>query len=58
MLHVLRETLALAHPVIPFVTEELWDHVPGTEGLLALARGSDPDAALRDEDGRGARSPP
>ena len=38
MLHVLRETLALAHPMIPFVTEELWGHVPGTEGLLATAR--------------------
>src|ERR671911_106006 len=32
--HVLAETLAVAHPVIPFVTEELWEHVPGTEGLL------------------------
>ncbi len=33
-LHVLAETLALAHPVIPFVTEEIWSHLPGREGLL------------------------
>ena len=33
-LHVLGETLALAHPTIPFVTEEIWGHVPGAEGLL------------------------
>jgi valyl-tRNA synthetase len=38
LLHLLRETLGLAHPIIPFVTEELWGHVPGTEGLLAAAR--------------------
>jgi valyl-tRNA synthetase len=37
LLHVLRETLALAHPVIPFVTEEIWSYVPGTEGLLAAS---------------------
>jgi valyl-tRNA synthetase len=35
LLHVLVGTLALAHPLIPFVTEEIYGHVPGSEGLLA-----------------------
>ncbi len=35
LLYVLTETLVLAHPLIPFVTEEIWSYVPGAEGLLA-----------------------
>ena len=35
LLHVLVQTLALAHPMIPFVTEEIYRYVPGASGLLA-----------------------
>jgi valyl-tRNA synthetase len=35
LLWVLTRTLALAHPLIPFVTEEIYSYVPGAEGLLA-----------------------
>jgi valyl-tRNA synthetase len=35
LLHVLTQTLAIAHPMIPFVTEEIYRYVPGAAGLLA-----------------------
>ena len=35
LLHVLTETVALAHPLIPFETEEIYSHIPGADGLLA-----------------------
>ena len=47
-LFVLAETLALAHPVIPFVTEEIWGHVPGAGGLLMARRYPQPDEAFVD----------
>jgi valyl-tRNA synthetase len=48
LLHVLRETVALAHPLIPFVTEELWSYLGG-EGLLAAAPYPLADPELLDE---------
>jgi valyl-tRNA synthetase len=32
----LEQLLALAHPLMPFVTEEGWSRLPGSEGLVAL----------------------
>ncbi len=57
LLYVLVETVALAHPVIPFVTEEIYSQIPGAEGLLA-ARAADVPAVLAGDvdsggDGRG-----
>jgi valyl-tRNA synthetase len=35
--HVLKESLILLHPFIPFVTEEIWHKLPGTEGSVMQA---------------------
>ena len=36
--HVFREALILLHPFAPFVTEEIWHSLPGTEGSIMQAR--------------------
>jgi valyl-tRNA synthetase len=37
LLHLLTETVVLAHPIMPFVTEEIWSNLPGEEGFCAGA---------------------
>jgi valyl-tRNA synthetase len=49
VLYVLDETLALLHPLMPFVTEEIHGFVPGREGLLAVRSFPVADQALVDE---------
>jgi valyl-tRNA synthetase len=36
LLDILRTTLALLHPFMPFITEEIWGHMPGTDGKLLM----------------------
>jgi valyl-tRNA synthetase len=43
LLHVLVATVSLAHPIIPFVTEEIYAHIPGVQGLLAAGTEDLPD---------------
>ncbi len=50
LLYVLRETVALAHPVIPFVTEELWSYLDHSGELLAGSPYPRADASLIDRD--------
>ncbi len=50
LLYVLRETVALAHPVIPFVTEELWSYLDGSGELLAGARYPQANPEMIDRD--------
>jgi valyl-tRNA synthetase len=53
LLSVLAESLALLHPLLPFVTEEIYQKLPTAQGLLMLApypRYDEKRAAPRSED--------
>jgi valyl-tRNA synthetase len=50
LLWVYRRILALLHPLMPFITEEIWDHLPGKERELILGPWPEADGARRDEE--------
>jgi valyl-tRNA synthetase len=50
LLWSLERVLLLLHPVMPFVTEEIWSLMPGERGLLAVAEFPVADPSRFDED--------
>jgi valyl-tRNA synthetase len=50
LLYALERMLAVAHPVMPFVTEEIWGYLPEREGMLLTAEYPTADEALLDPD--------
>ena len=56
LLWALERVLALLHPMMPFVTEEIWSYHPARDGHLAVHPFPEADEALLDADGRARRS--
>jgi valyl-tRNA synthetase len=47
IIHILERSLTLLHPLMPFITEELWQRLPHKDATICL--NEFPEAAARDE---------
>lgn len=47
---VLKTIVELIHPIMPFVTEEIWSMLPNTEGSIVVSRYPEENESLRDDD--------
>ncbi len=47
---VLKTVVELIHPIMPFVTEEIWSMLPNTEGSIVVSRYPEENESLRDDD--------
>jgi valyl-tRNA synthetase len=50
LVQVLETSVRLLHPFMPFLTEEVWQHLPGTEGSVMVAPFPVADEKAIDED--------
>jgi valyl-tRNA synthetase len=50
LLHVLGRTLAVAHPLMPFVTEEIWSYLPDREDELIVTPWPEAETARFDRE--------
>ncbi|MDD4956151.1 MAG: valine--tRNA ligase [Candidatus Omnitrophica bacterium] len=50
LVHVLAVSLKLLHPIMPFITEEIWDKVPTCKGSVMIAAWPVSDNGFDDED--------
>ncbi|HYL80248.1 MAG TPA: class I tRNA ligase family protein, partial [Candidatus Acidoferrum sp.] len=46
LVHVLEQSLRLLHPIMPFITEEIWQRLPHQGSSIMLAAWPQPDPAL------------
>ncbi|NMA95405.1 MAG: valine--tRNA ligase [Clostridiales bacterium] len=53
LVYVLSNTLKLLHPFIPFVTEEIWQHLPQAEESIMISKWPEFNRQLVDSDAQG-----